>query len=169
MNIHNRKEFIAAIRPFDRISDVELERVLASLDIQFFPESRYLMKAGEVPSHFYILFKGIVREEETDSIVAYYGPGDVFDAGSLISGVCRHDFIVAEEVLCYSLERSIFLDLARGNRAFQDYYFQNLTQKVEELRDISGYRDFNFLVTEPVESVDLHPAVTIDGGEAIHR
>lgn len=169
MNIHNRKEFIAAIRPFDRISDAELERVLAALDIQFVPEGRLLMKAGDAPEFLYILFKGAVREEETESILAYHGPGEAFDAGSLISGVCRHDFVVVEEMICYTLDRSLFLELARGNRPFQDYYFQNLSQKVEELREISGYRDFNFLVTAHVKNIDLHPVVTINGQESIHQ
>ncbi|MBF0611110.1 MAG: CBS domain-containing protein [Magnetococcales bacterium] len=169
MNIHNRKEFIHAIRPFDRISNEEMERVVAALDIQFFPEGKLLMKAGDSPEVLHILFKGAVREEETESVLAYHGPGDAFDAGSLISGICRHDFVVAEEVICYTLHRSIFLELARGNRAFQDYYFQNLSQKVEELREISGYRDFNFLVTAHVKNIDLHPALMIDGQESIQQ
>lgn len=169
MNIHNRKEFIAAIRPFDRISEGELERVIAALDIQFVPEGRLLMKTGELPEFLYILFKGAVREEETESVVAYHGPGEAFDAGSLISGICRHDFVVVEEAICYTLAREHFLELARGNRAFQDYYFQNLSQKVEELREISGYRDFNFLVTAHVKNIDPHPAVVIDGTLSIHQ
>ncbi|MBF0159132.1 MAG: cyclic nucleotide-binding domain-containing protein [Magnetococcales bacterium] len=168
MTVHNRKAFISAIRPFDRLSEPELERVIASMNILFFADETLIMKAGGgVPEYLYLLFKGTVREEEGDDVVAYYGAGEAFDASSLISGVCRHDFVVVEECFCYTLERSLFLELARSNRAFQDYYFQNLSQKVDELRQIRGLRDLDLLMTGHVRDVGLRPAITLDGHESI--
>jgi CBS domain-containing protein len=61
---------------------------------------------------------------------------------------------VVEELLCYTIPQSLFLNLARYNRPFQDYFFQNLSQKIASMHDNTSCRDLGPLMTGRVKDLD---------------
>ncbi|MBF0158411.1 MAG: cyclic nucleotide-binding domain-containing protein [Magnetococcales bacterium] len=169
MNLHNPRSFIVAIQPFDRLNEQEMVRVLDALDIQFFPREQVVLKAGDVPEFLYILIKGVVREEDAEGLVAFHGPEDLFDPTALIAGSTHHFFTVIEELLCYTLPRQLFLELARYNRSFQDYFFQNLSQKIAGLQGSRSDHDLNPLMMSRIKDLELRPVQYIQATDSIRN
>ncbi|MBF0124822.1 MAG: cyclic nucleotide-binding domain-containing protein, partial [Magnetococcales bacterium] len=167
MNLHNPRSFIAAIQPFDRLREQEMARLLDALDIQFFPREHVVLKAGDTPECLYIIIKGVVREEDAEGLVAFHGPEDLFDPTALIAGSTHHFFTVMEELLCYTLPRQLFLELARFSRTFQDYFFQNLSQKIADLQHSRSDHDINPLMMSRIKDIELRPAQRIQATDSI--
>lgn len=169
MTLPHSKPFITAIRPFDRLRETELEQMAAALDIHYFPQGQTVQKAGETGDYLFILFKGEVRQEDSEGGVTLLGPREFFDSESLLTGPGHHDFIAVEDTLAFALPRQQFLDLARGNGSFQDYFFQNLSQKIAELQEINGSGDLNPLVTGRVKDVDIRPLLVVDAADRVQQ
>lgn len=161
--------FISAIHPFDRLVEGEMDRVGASLDLHYFPRDRLVQKSGEAAEYLYVVFKGVVRQEDTEGVVAILGPREFFDVDALLSGPCHYDYTVVEDALCYTVPRVLFLALARGNPSFQDYFFQNLGQKADALGEEGGCGDLNPLVTGRVKEVGFRPLLPLQGSDPIQR
>lgn len=162
-------QFVITMPPFDRLRDAERERLLAAMDIHFFPQGSKVLTGGGGAEFLYIVFKGVVRQEDADGVMAMLGPQEFFDAEALTGGACAWDYVVVEDALCYVIPRQLFLEFSRENVGFQEFFSRNLAQKVEELREMSGCGDLNPLVTGRVNEIDPRPLLTVAAGESIRH
>lgn len=149
--------------PFDRLSAPELERFEARVDVAFFRRGEVIVRAGEVPPSFYILIKGSVRELDGPELVAAHGPGDCFDSSLLVERKCRHTFVVDEEAICYLLPLDELLELTANNKAFAEFFYRDLSLKLDALAARQTIRDLQPLMTARVRDAYMHPPVFLDG------
>ena len=52
-----------------------------------------------------------------------------------ISCKCSNTFKVFEDLICYEIEKDIFLKLIESNQQFKDYFLNDLVNKIQTLKD----------------------------------
>ncbi|MGD9510546.1 MAG: Crp/Fnr family transcriptional regulator, partial [Geminicoccaceae bacterium] len=127
------KAFDFTSPPFDRLRPMEIERVNRIVDVVFFRQGATVLLAGSLPDHFYVLIKGLIEERAGDEVIAVHESGDGIDSGILVHQRVRHDFVVREEAICYSLPIEDFLELTANNTAFAAFFFKDISHKLESL------------------------------------
>ena len=162
MSFEEQKNFIASIPPFDRLSDDERELFARNMDIAYYHEGDRLVWAGIRPQYLFLIIKGVVHERDESGIHGVYSNEDIFDAVTLLEGRTRHDFIAAEEVICYLLPRALFVDFARNNHLFQSYFYEDLSQKLEALALQQRAESQSEFLTATIDEAYVHPAVFVD-------
>jgi CBS domain-containing protein len=153
--------------PFDRLTGPEMERFKASLDVRFFREGETILRAGEVPDAFYIVIKGLVREVDTTGVVAVHGAHEGFDIGLLVEGKCRSDFVVEEEAICYVLPVDELLDLTANNKAFAEFFYRDLSLRLEALSARRTIRELQPVMMARVREAYVHPPLFVDARASI--
>lgn len=163
------KAFDFSSPPFDRLRPMEVERVKHAVDIAFFRRGQTIIAAGTLPDQFFVVIKGIVEERQGAEVVAVHESGDAFDSAILVHQSSRHDFVVAEEAICYILPIEDFLDLTANNPAFAAFFFNDISHKMEAL----GLRQANpqalGALTVKVGQALLHPPVYVGPETTLHE
>jgi CBS domain-containing protein len=162
------KAFDFSNPPFDRLAGAELERFKASLDLAFLRRGETVIRAGDVPASFYIIIKGAVREVDGSDVVALHGSNDCFDVSLLVERRCRHDFVVEEEAICYLLPVDELLDLTANNKAFAEFFYRDLSLKLEALAARkSAAQALQPVTMARVREAYIHPPVYLDSTASI--
>lgn len=161
------KAFDFSNPPFDRLRGRELERFKASLDVAFFRKGETIIHAGAVPASFYIVIKGLVRQVDGGQVIAVHGPNDCFDAALLVERKCRHSFIVEEEALCYLLPVDELLDLTANNKAFAEFFYRDLSLKLDALAARQSIRELQPVMMARVREAYVHPPLYIDADRSV--
>ena len=161
------KAFDFANPPFDRLSGAELERFKAALDIAFFRKGETLIRPGEVPDAFYVVIKGRVHELDEGQVVAVHGENDGFDTSLLVERQSRHSFVVEEEAICYLLPVDELLDLTANNKAFAEFFYRDISLKLDALRARQEMRELQPVTMARVRETYIHPALFVDAGTPI--
>lgn len=161
------KAFDFSVPPFDRLSGAELERFKTALDVAFFRRGETIIHAGEVPESFYVVIKGAVHEVDGEGVVAVHGSNECFDSSILIERRSRHDFVVEEEAICYVLPLDDLLDLTANNKAFAEFFYRDITLKLDALVARQTIRELQPVMTARVRDAYVHPPVYADAGTSI--
>ena len=162
MSFEEQKNFIASIPPFDRLSDDERGLFARSMDIAYYHEGDRLIWAGIRPQYLFLIIKGVVHERDEKGLHSVYSNEDIFDAVTLLEGPSDHDFVAAEEVICYLLPRALFVDFARNNHLFQSYFYEDLSQKLEALAQQQRAESQSEFLTATIDEAHVHPPVFVD-------
>lgn len=163
------KTFDFSNPPFDRLRPAEVERVDSSVDVVFFRTGHTILKAGDLPDHLYIIIKGLVEERSGSEVVAVHEAGEAFDSGILIHQVCRHDFVVREEVICYTLPIEDFLELTANNQPFAAFFFKDISHKLETLSQRQAGPHALGALTMRLTQTHLHPPVIVPPETTLHE
>lgn len=163
------KTFDFSNPPFNYLRPNEIERVERAVDVVFFRTGRMVLKAGDLPDHFYIVIKGQVEERSGGEVVAVHESGEAFDSGILLHQACRHDFVVREEAICYALPIEDFIELTANNPAFAAFFFKDISHKLEALsqRQASPHA-LGALTTRLTESL-IHAPVVVPPETTFHE
>ena len=137
----DKLSFLSTTPPFDWLDVEELDRVVGILSRESFNAGRVILNRWESPDCLYILIEGLVEEQDADGSVAHYSPRDTFDVRSLIEGRSTHSFIAVKACECYRLPAQPFLALIRRHAALQDYYYQDLAHKLDDLAALQQQRE----------------------------
>jgi CBS domain-containing protein len=156
------KAFDFSIPPFDRLTDRELERFKARLDVAFFRKGATVIRAGEVPESFFIIVKGAIQEVSGGEVVALHGPNDCFDTSLLVERQSRHAFFVEEEAICYLLPVDELIDLTANNKAFAEFFFRDISLKLDALAARQTIRELQPVMMAQVRDAYLHPPLYVD-------
>lgn len=154
--------FDFSIPPFDRLTKAELERFEASLDVAFFRKGETIIEAGQVPASFYIVIKGQVHELDGSTVVAVHAINDCFDTTLLMERHSEHSFIVHEEAICYLLPLDELLDLTANNKAFAEFFFRDLSLKLDALRARQEIRELAPVTMARVRDAYIHPPLYVE-------
>jgi signal-transduction protein with cAMP-binding, CBS, and nucleotidyltransferase domain len=136
MSLKDQKAFLSKIHPFEVLSHEQMEICIKNMDIAYYPKDSILISAEKIPNHFFIIIKGSVYEYSIDNeVVIDYQEEDSFDSNSLIYAKATNTFKVYEDLICYELEKNIFLKLIEQNQQFRDYFLKDLVNKIQTLKD----------------------------------
>jgi CBS domain-containing protein len=163
----DQKELISSIHPFDLLSSDELERVMDTMDIAYYPKETVLISSSLAPSSLYIIIKGTVNELVEDELQNVYGDGDSFDANALIYAKTQSRFVVQEDLICYELPKEVFLNLLQDIEAFKNYYMQDFAQKHQSLKQRHIQNELTPFMVARVEEIFLHVPCIVDAKTAI--
>lgn len=125
--------FLKQVHPFDELDELTLEEITTHLDVLYFDTGTKVITKGEYPEYLYLIIKGVVHKMEGSEVIDTYIKLDTFSSVSLIKKSAKHDFVVDKELICYGLKREKFLELFDNNDAFERYFFQNISSKLEKL------------------------------------
>jgi len=156
------KTFIKSIHPFDELSQYELEKLCQKIDILYLREGEEFVKAGEAAEFFYIVAKGVVKEESESEF--YYGVKDFFDFESLLAGTYKSSFVIAEEALVYTVAKEDFLAAVHSNTRIENYFFLSATKKLEE-----KYKSSDSYLVQKISDIAYESPIFIDENATIHE
>ena len=163
MSLKDQKTFLSKIHPFEVLSPEEMEICIKNMDIAYYPRDSILISAEKIPSHFFIIIKGSVYEYSIDNeVVIDYQEEDSFDSNSLIYSKATNTFKVYEDLICYELEKNIFLKLIEQNQQFRDYFLKDLVNKIQTLKDKKYTSELSSYMISKVEDTLIHEPCVID-------
>jgi len=135
LSLHDQKNFIKEIHPFEKLTEFELDKALKNMDIAYYPKDTVLISPEKISDYYFIIIKGEVNEYNNDELTFVYHEQDGFDADSLIYHKTESKFVVNEDLICYELKKSIFLDLMGTNKKFESFFLKNLTSRFQTLKN----------------------------------
>jgi CBS domain-containing protein len=162
MSLLDQQAFLSTLHPFNLLDNKELKSVIDSADIAYYGKDEVLISPKLIPEFLFIVIKGAVHEfDGDDELVSSYHSMDSFDANTLIYNKSENSFKVYEELICYELPKALFMQLIDQNQSFKNYFLEDITTKIQTLKNQEQSSEFaTFMVARVYESF-LHPATIV--------
>ena len=167
MSILEQKAFLSSIYPFDNLTKSQLDKFAEAIDIVYFIKDEIIQKEQSEPTHLYFILKGLVQEKLENEVLSIYSKNEMFDSVSLIENYSKHTFKTAQETICYSLPRDIFIKTLHENIELESYFFQTISDKLNNHIDIEKNKDMANIMVAKVKDAKIHKAVVIDSAKTI--
>ena len=164
MSLRDQKSFLSNIHPFELLTDEQINLCIRHMDIAYYAKDEVLISQEKVPNHFFVIIKGIVHEHHEDEIFMDYHYQDSFDANSLIYGKTKNIFKVYEDLICYEIEKDIFLQLIEKNDGFKNFFLNNLVNKFQTLKDKEYASELSSFMIAKVSDTILNPPCLVKKG-----
>ena len=161
MSLHSQKEFLSAHHPFDKLSKSELDLCLKNINIGYYPIDTIIISPTHIANHFFIIIKGEVNEYNNEELTTIYHNDDSFDADSLMYGKTSSVFKVEEDLICYELDKKIFLKLLEDNKKFKEFYLQDLSNRLQALKKYEYSNDMSGFMVARVNEIYLHKVCVV--------
>lgn len=158
-----------SIHPFDLLTERMIEKLMTQMDIAYYPRETVLIAPRVRAESLYIIIKGIVNETIDGELQNVYGERDSFDANSLIYGNTQSTFIVAEDLICYSLPKESFLNLLQDAETFQNYFMQDFITKHQRLKERQHQNELTPFMVARVDEIYLHVPCIIGAQASIRN
>jgi len=165
----DKRAFLRTIPPFDRLDDAALSPILDVLSSERFTVGANILRRWDNPSYLYIVSQGEVEELDSEGTVGHYSSRGVFDVRGLIEGRCQHTFIARSLVRCYRLPAQPFLALIRNNPALGDFFYEEITRKLDALITVQQQREATSFMLARIGNGDLRSPVFADSTTSIQQ
>ena len=169
MEIHEAKNFIQSIHPFEKLSKNELEIFAKNLDIIYLKKDEIIQTKSQKPEFLYFIIKGLVQEKSDDEVNTLHTSNDIFDAMSLLEDYSKHDYITAEETICYILPRNVFIKVLRENKDLEIYFFQSISQKLNNNIHNEKNKELSNIMLASVKDATIHKSVIVPFHTSIYE
>lgn len=148
------RSFLAEHPPFDALSETELDRVVASVQIEHFaPGTVILQQAGARASHLFVIRRGEAEIVDDSRVIDEIGEGEVFGMWSLLDQVAPTATVrAAEDTLCYLIDADVANEVLRSGAgvAFVTGRVRRRIARVDETLktgvDLARYQEVGALV-----------------------
>ncbi|WP_044415968.1 DUF294 nucleotidyltransferase-like domain-containing protein [Halarcobacter anaerophilus] len=168
MSLRDQKSFLSKIHPFELLSNEQMDLCIRHMDIAYYPKNEILITPEKIPNHFFVIIKGIVHEYKEEEILMDYHQQDSFDSNSLIYGKSKNSFKVYEDLICYEIEKDIFLELIEQNEGFKNFFLNNLVNKLQTLKDKEYKSDLSsFMIAKVSDTILRKPCIVKTGTKLI--
>jgi len=151
------------------LNSTELEQVMGTMDIAYYPKKTVLISPNLSTEVLYIVIKGTVNELVDNDLHNVYGEGDSFDANTLIYNEARSRYVVQEDLICYELPKNDFLNLLQDIAAFKNYYMQDFASRHQQLKQRHIQNDLTPFMVARVDEIFLHIPCIVDASETIFQ
>src|SRR5574344_2385149 len=125
MSLQEQKKFISSIHPFENLTLNELDDIAEAFDVVHFKEGTTVQSSQSEPKFLYFILKGLIQEKQEDEVLAVYSKNEIFDSASLIKNFSKNSFVTAQESICYTLPRELFMSILSQNQQLENYFFQS--------------------------------------------
>ncbi len=158
MSFNDQKAFLRDICPFCELDDTELEQVIASIEIGFYPQETTLLTIGEAPKRLWLIIKGEVKAfDEHNELVRVYHAKEGFDADAIIEGRSALRYEVTEDLICYELPADAFLKLFESHEGIRRFYLMDMAERIHYLQNHASRNDLSAFMVARVHESYLHP------------
>ncbi|WP_320036278.1 DUF294 nucleotidyltransferase-like domain-containing protein [Halarcobacter sp.] len=164
MSLRDQKSFLSNIHPFELLTEEQMDICIRHMDIAYYAKDEILITPEKIPNHFFVVIKGIVHEYKEDEVLMDYHHQDSFDGNSLIYGKSKNSFKVYEDLICYEIEKKIFLQLVEENEGFKNFFLTNLVNKFQTLKQKEYKSELSSFMIAKVSDTILHPPCIVDVG-----
>ncbi len=155
------KIFIKSIHPFDFLGLSQLEKLVSKVDIMYAKEGKRIVSVGDLSEFFYIVAKGVVKEESEAEF--YYGARDFFDFEALLGGSYKSSFVVVEEALLYIIAKDDFLSAVHSNTKVESYFFLSTAKKLEE-----KHKSMDSYLTKKISTIEYESPIFAHESDTIY-
>ncbi|MCP4969968.1 MAG: cyclic nucleotide-binding/CBS domain-containing protein [Arcobacter sp.] len=162
MSLRDQKSFLSNIHPFEVLTNTQMDQCIKHMDIAYYPKDSILISPEKIPNHFFVIIKGIVHEYNEDEVLMDYHYEDSFDANALIYSKSKNRFKVYEDLICYEIDKSIFLDFIENNEQFKNFYLNDLVNKFQTLKNKQHTSDLSTFMIAKVSDTILHPPCIVE-------
>ena len=167
MSMLEQKTFLSSIHPFESLSTNQLDFFLENIDIVYFKENETVQKEGNNPEYLFFILKGLVQEKLESEVLSIYSKNEIFDSVSLIENYSKNSFVTAEETICYTLPRDIFIKTLHENQVLEKYFFQSISEKLSNNIHHEKNKEMANIMVAKVKDATIHKAVIIDTQKSI--
>ncbi len=167
MSLQEQKKFISSIHPFENLTLNELDDIVEALDIVYFKEGQTIQEAQSEPKFLYFILKGLIQEKNEDEVIAVYSKNEIFDSASLIKNFSKNSFVTAQESICYTLPRELFMTILSQNQQLENYFFQSISEKLNNNILNEKNKDMANIMIAKVKDAKVHKAVIVDSKTTI--
>ena len=167
MSILEQKTFLSSIHPFENLSTNQIDTFTENMDIVYFKVNEIIQKQGKDPEFLFFILKGLVQEKQENEVLSIYSKNEIFDSISLIENYSKNSFITAEETICYTLPRDIFIKTLHENINLETYFFQSISEKLNNNIHHEKNKEMANIMIAKVKDATIHKAVIIDEEKSI--
>ena len=167
MSILEQESFISSIHPFENLTQNELETFVENIDVVYFKENEVVQKQDSEPTHLYFVLKGLIQERKENEVLSLYSKNEIFDSISLIENFSKNSFVTAEETICYTLPREIFMKILHENDKLKKYFFQSISEKLNNNINSENNKEMANIMIAKIKDAKIHKAVIIDTNKSI--
>jgi CBS domain-containing protein len=167
MSMLEQKTFLSSIHPFESLTTNQLDFFVENIDIVYFKENETVQKQGNNPEYLFFILKGLVQEKQESEVLSIYSKNEIFDSVSLIENYSKNSFITAEETICYTLPREIFINTLHENQVLEKYFFQSISEKLNNNIHHEKNKEMANIMVAKVKDATIHKAVIIDTQKSI--
>jgi len=167
MSLHDQQEFLKSIHPFDKLDDTQFELCQKHINIGYYPKDTIIISSQHISKYFFIVIKGEVNEYNDEELTSVYHAQDSFDADSLMYNKTNSRFVVSEDLICYELEKKVFLDLLNQNKSFKNFYLKDLASRLQTLKKKEYSNDMSGFMVAKVSEIYLHKPCIVDSSTTI--
>jgi CBS domain-containing protein len=163
MGLHDQKEFLKSIHPFDMLDEREINLAVKEITIAYYPKESILISQTIIPEKLFFIIKGVVNEYDKKELIREYRERDFFDENTLLYNKSEHIFIAAEDLICYELSKKGFLTLFNANKEFKNFFLLDITGKLQALSKRSNQNEnISDFMTSKVNEAYLHKPCIVD-------
>ena len=167
MSMLEQKTFLSSIHPFENLTTNQLDFFVEIIDIVYFKENETVQKEGNNPEYLFFILKGLVQEKLENEVLSIYSKNEIFDSVSLIENYSKNSFVTAEETICYTLPRDIFIKTLHENQVLEKYFFQSISEKLNNNIHHEKNKEMANIMVAKVKDATIHKAVIIDTQKSI--
>ena len=153
--------------PFDSLNPDEQMLVRNSVDSAYFRAGETILDVGVVPTHLFVIIKGVVHQYEGSEVISVYGVNDCFDGRGLVAEKVSSRFAAAEEVVAYQLAKKAVSSLIASNVTFGAMLFSDLSNKLSAISQRKSRHELQSLTMARVDEAFVRPAHFVDAATDI--
>lgn len=144
-------DFLGKQSPYDRLDASDLNRIAATVEVEFYPAGATIVEADALPlSHLYVVRTGTVTVLDRGMVVDELGPGDTFGHISVYTGLPPALTVVADtECLVYRMPDPREF-ITHGDRLTFTHYNRLISRARLTARADPGLRSVTDFMREPL-------------------
>lgn len=109
------KEFVKKIKPFDLLSEEELDLIISKMDVEAFEEGEIIFSG--TPRKIYIVFSGRVELYKDGEPIEEFEKGDIFGFGIYENSKA----VASSDTICFTIKKDLVNRIAAENARFRDF------------------------------------------------
>lgn len=165
----DKKSFLKAVAPFDRLPDDDLDRLAEEVTQADFAAGEQVLGRWETPAFLYVIVRGTINEMGPVGLIARHGSGDTFDSRGLIEGRSQHSFVCQNACTCYLVPAREIRALTKSDAAVREFYTEDMARQADALIHLQQQREAASFLMARIGQGALHPAVLVPSQTTIRE
>jgi len=155
--------------PFTILDKYAFDRIENHAQIAYYPNGSLLINKEDIPQNLFIIIKGAVEVlDENDEQIDFYQTHDTFGAIEILEDKpSSYRYIVTEELICFEVPKTLFLEICESNKEFKHYFFSSIVERIDMLKEKKEYASMSDLRIARLDEAILHKACIVDSDIAI--
>ncbi|MDD5406061.1 MAG: putative nucleotidyltransferase substrate binding domain-containing protein [Sulfurovaceae bacterium] len=149
--------------PFSFLDAEAFEILDEASSVGYYANNTVLVDEKQYFEVLFVIIKGIVESYNEDELIDIYHDQDIFGGiEHLKNEPSSYKYVVREELICYEIPKTVFLQLCNKYHSFRDYFVSSLVQRINLFQEKQEYASMSDLMTARVDRNLLHKACIVE-------